>query len=393
MISVNQARKILSENLERAEKKQVQLKDTLGKILAEDVRSPIDVPSFNNSAKDGYAIKFDKHQDFYHLKNTIQAGDTSKYTISEGEAARIFTGAKMPKGSDTAIPQETVQRDEKTGKITFQKDKITTGSNVRYKGSQCKKGDLIAKKGTKINPGAIGLLASVGLAEVSIYVPPKVTYIITGNELKEVGSPLKEGEIYNSNGPMLQALLEKMSIHKISALKAFDEKEALQQTINSALEETDILLLTGGISVGDYDFVEECLKNAGIKELFYKVKQRPGKPFFVGKKDRKWVFALPGNPASVFSCFNQYVKPCLNYLLGNNEIWNPDFVLPLLEDQKKKSGLTFFLKAKKEGKKIIILSGQQSFNMQAFSEANCLVELDEESELVKAGTPVKIYTN
>lgn len=391
MIAVNEARKILSDNLERSEKKLFPLKNCLGLILAEDIHSPIDVPSFDNSAKDGYALKFDAESEFFKLKNTIQAGDTSEYIISEGEAARIFTGAKMPEFANTVVPQEIVERDDKDGKITFPKEKISSGNNVRYKGSQCKEGDLIAEKGTKITPGAIGLFASVGLAEIKVFSPPKVGYIITGNELKEIGTSLKSGEIYNSNGPMLEALLENCRIREVTAYKASDDKEELQKTINQALEETDVLLISGGISVGDYDFVEECLKNAGVKELFYKVKQRPGKPFFAGKKDRKWIFALPGNPASVFSCFNQYVKPCLRFLMGKNDVWKPDSVLPLQEDQKKKSGFTFFLKAKKEGDKLEILGGQQSFNLQAFSSANCLVELDEESEVVKAGTDVKIY--
>ncbi len=231
----------------------------------------------------------------------------------------------------------------------------------------------------------------MGLAEVSVFFPPKAGFIITGNELKEIGSSLKSGEIYDCNGPMLGSLLEEAGIQDISAFKASDKKEELQRTINRALEETDILILSGGISVGDYDFVEECLKKAEVKEVFYKVKQRPGKPFFAGKKGEKWIFALPGNPGSVFNCFNQYVKPCLYHMMGHNNVWKPDELLPLREDHKKKDGLTFFLKAKRKGDEIDILRGQQSFNMQAFSTANCIVELDEGSETVKAGTDVKVF--
>lgn len=391
MISVNQARKILSENFERSQKQILPLAQSLGLFLSEDVFSPIDVPSFDNSAKDGYALKFEANRNIYALKQTIQAGDTGMYQLSSGEAARIFTGAKMPNGADAAIPQEIVEHNFETGKICFPTEKIQSGSNVRRKGSQCKSGDLIAKKGTRITPGIIGLLASVGLAKIPTFSPPIVSYIITGNELKEIGSTLREGEIYNSNGPMLEALLKNLGIKEISALKATDDKESLQQTINSALKTTDVLLISGGISVGDYDFVEECLKNANVKQLFYKLRQRPGKPFFTGKKGKKWVFALPGNPASAFSCFNQFVKPCLQYSIGKNEVWQPDAILKLQNDQQKKEGFTFFLKGKKKNNSIEILSGQQSFNLQAFNAANCLVELEEESDLVKAGTLVKIY--
>ncbi len=391
MISVSEARKILSDNSERGKTGIKSLNDISGLILTEDIYSPIDVPSFDNSAMDGYALAFDERQMEWELSGVIQAGDTSIHRLEKGEAMRIFTGAKMPKGADTVIQQELIVRDENTGKIFYEHDKFQIGSNVRKKGTQCKKGDLILAKGTEVTPGTIGLLASVGIAEGKVYLPPTVAYIITGDELKEIGTPLKEGEIYNSNGPMLEAFLKAVGVMEISAYKASDEKEELQRAINEALEKCDVLLLSGGISVGDYDFVKECLEAAGVQELFYRIKQRPGKPMFAGKKDKKWVFGLPGNPASVLSCFNQYVKPALRYSMGFHEVWKPDLVLPLPTDQTKKPEFTFFLKAKTDGKKVTILEGQQSFNLQAFNSANCLVELEEEDDLVKEGTLVKVY--
>ena len=391
MISVAQARKILSENSERGKVTSVKLGQSLGAVLAEDIYSPIHVPSFDNSAMDGYAMKFEGDVRKWKVVTTIQAGDTSEKSLELGEAARIFTGAKIPQGADTVIPQELVEYDRDSKTVIYNLDKITTGSNVRLKGSQCKKGDLVLKKGTKITPGAVGLLASVGIAEVQIYSPPSVGYVITGNELKEVGSILKEGEIYNSNGPMLKALLQQLGVNKISAYTASDDKEQLQQIINSALKEQEVLILSGGISVGDYDFVKECLEAAGVQELIYKIKQRPGKPFFAGKKGKKWIFALPGNPASVLSCFVQYVKPCLQHNMGRENVWEPDQILPLLEEVKKKQGFTFFMKAKKEDGEVKILTGQQSFNLQAFSTADCLAELEEEAEVVPKGTMVKVY--
>ena len=391
MISVTAARRILSENSERSEKTTVSLQKSRGRILAKDIHSPIDVPSFDNSAMDGYAMNFDGKWNEWELEGVIQAGDTSLIEVKTGKAVRICTGAKIPAGADTVIQQELIERNEEAGSITYQQDKIKKGSNVRLKGSQCKKGGLILKKGTLITPGAIGLLASVGVAEVKIYIPATVGYIITGDELKEVGTSLKDGEIYNSNGPMLQALLADIGIEKVVEYKAIDDKIELQKKIDEALEKHDVLLLSGGISVGDYDFVKDCLANAGVEELFYKLKQRPGKPLFAGKKDKKWIFALPGNPASVLSCFNQYVKPCLKFMMGHGEVWKPDRVLELEKDHPKKPGFTFFLKGRAEGDQLTILGGQQSFNLQSFSAANCLVELDEESDMVKAGTPVKIY--
>ncbi len=389
MISVRKAKSLLMQTCKKGKISEVNLAEGLNLVLAEDVNSPIDVPSFDNSAMDGYALKFGEETKIWKLRGEIQAGDTSDYEVVSGEATRIFTGAKMPEGADTVIQQELIQIEG--GKLVYNHDKITTGSNVRLKGAQCKAGDQILKKGTKVTSGVIGLLASVGISKIKCYLPPVVAYIVTGNELKEVGQPLKSGEIYNSNGPMLDALLKETGINDVITLKAEDEKESLQRAIDRALKDADILILSGGISVGDYDFVKECLANSGVEDLFYKIKQRPGKPMYAGTKGDQMVFALPGNPASVLSCYVQYVKPCLQNIMGKEDAWEPDRILPLLEEVKKKPGFTFFMKAKKEDGEVRILTGQQSFNLQAFSTADCLVELEEDVEIVSKRTLVRIY--
>lgn len=391
MISVTEAKKLLAQHCGKGRISETELYYSLGRIVAEDVHSPMDVPSFDNSAMDGYAMRFDENRDSWEVVTTIQAGETAAKNLREGEAARIFTGAKIPEGADTVIQQELIEMKAEEKRIFYKQDKVQPGSNVRLKGSQCKEGEHILAKGTKITPGIIGLLASVGVKRVKTFLPPKVAYIVTGNELREVGEELAEGEIYNSNGPMLEALLKQVGVEVVKALHVADDKESLQHTINKALDKNDILILSGGISVGDYDFVKECLENAAVKEVFYKIKQRPGKPMFAGKKDEKWVFALPGNPGSVLSCFIQYVKPCLRTIMGEEEVWQPGSVLPLKEGAKKISGLTFFMKGKKEDGEVRLLTGQQSFNLQAFSMADCLVELEEDREEVSGGTMVKVY--
>jgi len=391
MISVQQAKQLLSEHCERGQQMKVSLQDSLGAILAAAVFSPIDVPGFDNSAMDGYALALDGKENEWQIGEVIQAGDTSDISLKEWQAARIFTGARIPEGADTVIPQELVELNQEEKTVCYEGDRIQKGSNVRLKGSQCRKGDLLLEPGTKITPGVIGLLASVGVGEVRIFAPPAVACIITGNELKEVGEQIREGEIYNSNGPMLEACLRQTGIGKIEVLRATDEKEKLQELVNTALENNEVLLLSGGISVGDYDFVKECLETAGVQEIFYKIKQRPGKPFFAGKKQGKWIFALPGNPASVYSCFIQYVRPTLKYLMGHEQVWEPEEVLELKEDVKKKAGFTFFMKARREDGKVRVLGGQQSFNLLSFNEADCMVELGEEAEIVTKGTRVKVY--
>lgn len=391
MISVNLAKKILSEQCMRAEITTIDLKGLCGLVLAQSIHSPMNVPSFDNSAMDGYALNLEGGAHTWKILYSIQAGDTSEFSIESGNAARIFTGAKIPKGADTVIPQELVETEKDQSILLYKGNRVKVGNNIRLSGSQCKVGDLILEEGTPLNPGSVGLLASVGVKKARVYTPPSVAYIITGNELKEVGAPLTEGEIYNSNGPMLEASLRQTGITKISAYKAGDDREILQKTIDQALCGSDVLLLSGGISVGDYDYVKECLENSGVKQLFHKLRQRPGKPFFAGKKGDKMIFALPGNPASVLSCYLQYIKPCLRFMMGHNNVWKPDTILPLMEDTRKKPGLSFFVKAVKTGEKVKILDGQQSFNLSAFGKADCFVELEEESEIIKAGTLVNTY--
>lgn len=391
MISVEEARKILAAHFKVGVPTSITIRQSLGSVVAEDIYSPIPVPSFDNSAMDGYAMKFDGNRQKWKVTSLVRAGDTTETLLAEAEAARIFTGAKIPRGADTVIPQELVTYDPNSKIVKYEHEKITTGSNVRLKGSQCQKGDLILSKGTRITPGIVGLLASVGLSQVKVYPAPSVGYVITGDELKELGSPLREGEIYNSNGPMLEAMLQHVGIKEITPYRVPDDKEQLQSVIGTALEKQEVLVLSGGISVGDYDFVRECLESAGVVELIYKVKQRPGKPFYAGNKAEKWVFALPGNPASVLSCFNQFVKPCLRHLMGEQQVWSPDLYLPLKNDQPKKPGFTFFMKALVSDMEVEVLGGQQSFNLQAFNLANCLVELEEEKELLRAGTLVPVY--
>jgi len=391
MILVTEAKSILQKQQYRGPVTRLPLLNGLHRIVAEDIFSPMDVPSFDNSAMDGYALQFDGSRNTWSVKAVVQAGDTKTYSTTPGEAIRIYTGAKMPKNADTVIPQELIKSNSNTNTICYEQSGITKGNNVRYKGEQCKKGDLVLPKNTFINPGIIGFLATLGISEVSVYQSPSVGCIITGNELKEPGAPLTEGEIYNSNGPMLQACLQTLNINNILFYRVKDEANTVLSAIQEALQKHDFIILSGGISVGDYDFVKSSLEQSGVKELIYKIKQQPGKPLYVGQWKGKWVFALPGNPASVASCFNHYVKPCLKYYMGYNHVWNPNRVLPLASEVKKKAGFTIFMKARHNETHVQLLDGQQSFNMQPFITANCFAELPEKAEYLSAGTLVNVY--
>jgi molybdopterin molybdotransferase len=391
MISVSEAKKILQDNLILGKTILADLENASGMYLAEDIFSPNDIPFFNNSAMDGYAIRWQEGQNRRTLRSQskIKAGDMQELVLGENEAIRIFTGAPVPTGADTIIPQEWVKIEE--GQLIFDAEKFRKGANFRGKGAQNKTGDLIAKKGNAISPGMIGLLSSVGINQIPVHAAPTIGIILTGDELEEIGNPLGFGKVYDANGPVMKSYLQKLGITEIHIGKAIDEPEKLQEKINEYLARYDVLILSGGISVGDYDYVKEGLRKAGVKELFYKVKQKPGKPLFVGQKEGQWIFALPGNPASTLTCFNQYVKPCIEAWLGRTDVWKPTGSFPLADNFEKNGSLTFFLKAKLENGEVTVLPGQESFNLISYGSANCIAEILEEVDFLEAGTKVNIY--
>jgi molybdopterin molybdotransferase len=391
MISVKHAKKLLQRNKLMGKTEVLPLEESVGFYLAEDVNAPFDIPFFNNSAMDGYAIVWQDNHPFRKIRpeTKIRAGEMEDFTIGEDEAIRIFTGAPVPNGADTIIPQVWVNIENDV--FSFEINKFEKGANLRKKGAQNKKGDLIASKGAEITPGMIGLLASVGLEKIQVYSPPSVGIIVTGDELIDIGKTLGFGQVFDANGPVLKTYLQELGIKNMELTKSIDNPVQLQKTLDQYIQKFDVIIISGGISVGDYDFVKGSLEKAGVKELFYKVKQKPGKPLFAGQKDNQWIFALPGNPASTLTCFNQYVKPCLLHWMGKENPWEPLGYFPLQEDFRKKPGLSFFLKARLENGSIVTLPGQESFNLISYGTANCIAELNEEGDYFPSGTMVPIY--
>ncbi|MCC7050668.1 MAG: molybdopterin molybdotransferase MoeA [Bacteroidia bacterium] len=389
MISVLEAKKILSKNSNPLTKETILLAQALGKIIAADIVSPIDVPSFNNSAMDGYAFCFQEEKTNYPISAQIQAGDKTNFFLKAGNAARIFTGAPMPIGADTVAQQESVI--VKNNTVFFNLDSIRKGQHVRLQGTQCKVGETIIKAGTKITPGVVALLSSVGIYQASVYSCPKVKIIVTGNELINPGTPLQAGEIYNSNQPALVAYLTTLGISNVQTAHIKDNLEELINEVRISFTQCDVLILSGGISVGEYDFVYKALMTEGVQPLFYKIKQKPGKPLFVGKKEDKLIFALPGNPAAAITCFNQYVKPTLQRLMGEADAFLYSAKLPLTHHWEKKGTLANILKAQVSNGEVTILNGQDSFNLLPFSLVNAFVLLYEEDIVKSKNDLVEVY--
>lgn len=399
MISVEKAQQILLESIELRDPETLSLDRALGRFLAGSIQSPLDLPSFDNSAMDGYALRSEDTQAAspekplaLSLAGTSSAGGPWEGTLKPGQALRILTGAVVPSSADTVVKQEDVVLKE--GQILLEAP-FPVDKNIRRRGEELKKGDLVFPQGTGLTPAGIGLLASLGIREVSVYSPPRVGILVTGSEIVTTPSPLKTGQIYDSNSFSLKAALQELRLPLSFLEHCTDQKGALIEKLSLGFKESDFLMVTGGISVGDYDFVREAGKELGIEEVFWKVKQKPGKPIFFGRKESgKFLFGLPGNPASALVCFYEYVRPALLKALGSNHPFLPCFHLPLSTPYENSSSRTHFLRGQLEwtstGPQVRIGKKQGSHIMHSFSQAQCLVRIPPEKKF-NEGDKVSIH--
>lgn len=388
MISYLSAIEILKNRSKNHKEVTLPLAKCLHLQSVEDVFAPINVPAFDNSAMDGYAFRYEDYQNDIALRpiSEIQAGTNLLLPIGKGEAARIFTGAPIPENADTVIPQENVLVEN--GMLKIQKP-IEKNANIRRKGTQTQRGALILKSNTRITAEYIGFLATFGISELKVYSPPKIGIIVTGKELVKAGSPLQAHQIFESNAVFLTAALLGLGIEPAFSLWVDDDENELKKTIHGNIEKVDILVLTGGISVGDYDFAKPVLEELGVQESFYKVKQKPGKPFFFGTFKNTEIFALPGNPSAVVTCYHAYLKPFINAKMGDERFDKKESGI-LMTNYTKKTGLTHFVKAFVENNKVEILPNQLSYQMDAYAKANAFAILPENRDHFQIGEKVDI---
>ncbi len=386
MIQVEQALSIIAENSTKMPIQKIQVHKALGYILAETVYSPINMPPFRQSAMDGYAfIHSERHQ--YDIIGISQAGNHDDIKLKENEAVRIFTGAFVPKNADTIVMQEHVLASENSILITRMPEQFT---NVRAKGEQILKEQVVFEANTKITPAAIGFLACLGITEIEVYKKPKVVILVTGNELVKSGKELPKGKIFESNAVMLKAALQSIGIKKVKSFKVKDSLKATKKVLKNILPKFDIVLISGGISVGDYDFVKEALLENDVQEHFYKINQRPGKPMFFGSKSETLVFALPGNPASSLTNFYIYVYPAIKNRMGFSETHLPKLIRKLNTDFTNNTGKTLFLKALYNETNVTILESQSSAMLNTFAIANSLLVVPHDKENIKKGKHVTL---
>ena len=381
MIQFEEAISIFEENISKGKIIKVSIKDAFGFVLAEDIHSKINMPPFNQSAMDGYAFK---HSGINKLNvlGEIKAGDPGLFDLSQLDAVRIFTGAKVPESADTVVMQEHVQSNNNSIELNILPEK---GANVRPLGEQFKVKEAVLHKGNYLNEAAIGLLASLGINKLKVYSKPKVAILVTGTELVKPGKSLSEGKVYESNSITLISALKKLNIEKAKAFRVADSLKKTKEKIKSLLEKYDLILISGGISVGEYDFVKEALESNKVKEKFYKVAQKPGKPLWFGKKKNKFVLALPGNPASSLTCFYLYGLPFIRKWMGFENIHLPRKKIKLENQIQNKSGRLEFMKARIEDGNLKILNAQASSMLKSFAICNALVVVPQNPEQTKEG--------
>lgn len=374
----------------------VSVRAALGRVLAEDVISPVDVPSHDNSAMDGYALRFAdlKADGKVTLKMTGSsfAGVPFKGTVAAGEAVRIMTGGVVPQGADTIVMQEHAEA--KDGQITIGGGH-KKNQHLRRAGEDLQRGQPALRRGQPLRPAETGLIASLGIAEVSVYRKLRVAFFSTGDELVSIGSPLGEGQIYDSNRYTLHGMLTRLGCEVIDMGVVRDDPKLLEAAFREAAAVADVVITSGGVSVGEADFVKELLNQMG-EVVFWKIAMKPGRPLAYGKIGKAHFFGLPGNPVSVMVTFYQFVRDALLKLSGRDPIEAlPTFKVPCTSVLKKAPGRTEFqrgiLSRDASGALSVRVTGEQGSGiLRSMSEANCFIILPSEQGNVTSGTLVEV---
>ena len=396
MVTVQQAYTLIKESLVPLGTETVPIAGALGKVLAEDIRASFDQPRFTNAAMDGFALKLDdicQTTDNRPVRllvtGKIPAGTLSSLSVTGGCCAEIMTGAPMPEGADTVVAFEETSGFGSEYVDIFRAPKY--GANVRYCGEEVKQGDMLLAKGERLSPSEIAVLATFGYAAVVVQRTPRVTILTVGDEVSMPGEELSGAHIYNCNRFMLQAACSSLGIEHVALFHAPDDKKILHEMLALALSECDVLVTAGGISSGEYDFVQQELSALGVTKKFWNVAQKPGKPLYFGTfPDNKAVFSLPGNPVSALVCFVKYCVPAISLLQGHCHVETFQAILaePFPADKKRHRFLSGKVWAE-DGKLFCRVSSKvESHMITSVTGSNCLVEAEASALPLPAGSPV-----
>ena len=393
-MQIESAKKLINTFLEPIkEAESIKLIDSLNRVLAVDLISPINVPNYDNSAMDGFGFNISslKSTKKLRVKDTVLAGKPIKSSLKNGEAIQIMTGGKIPKGVNTVIPIELVKY--KDNEITFiEMPKI--GANIRKCGEDIKQKNIVLKKGTLLYPAELGLIASLGLYKIKVFKKLKVGFFSTGDEIVKVGAKIKSGQVYNSNHFTIYSMLSRLNIESLDLGLIPDSKVIIKNTLLKAAKKADVIITTGGVSVGEADYMKEVLKEVG-QVLFWKLSIKPGRPMAYGKINKTDFFGLPGNPVSAMVTFYQIVQGALKIRMG----LKIDDAIPLLkvecvESIFKRPGRTEFQRGRlfqsNEVWKVKTTGHQGSGILSSMSKANCFIVLSADRGAIKAGDIVDI---
>ena len=314
LISIDEGRARVLDAVQPLDIEDAALTDALDRVVARDIASPRDVPPFDNSAMDGFAVRAGPPAEL-EVVGESRAGRPSPAEVGRGQAIRISTGAALPAGASAVVPVERARALDEAGERVWV-DAAEEGANVRRAGEDVRAGDVVLRKGAVLGPAELGVAASIGCDVLPCARRPRVAVLVTGDELAEPGDPLGPGRIYSSNAFALGALVERSHATLVRGSTVRDDAESTRAALERALEEADVVCVSGGVSVGPHDHVKPALRELGVAERFWGVALRPGKPTWFGSRDRALVFGLPGNPVSAMVTFQLFVRPALAALQG-----------------------------------------------------------------------------
>jgi len=397
MITVDEALDKILSNIYPLGLEKVSILDALGRVIAEDIYANRDIPPLDNSAMDGYALKFEDvqkaspdHPVRLEVIEDLPAGVISKKKLERGKSIRIMTGAPIPTGADAVIPVEETKKEDAS--VLIFKSSVL-GENIRKSGEDVKKGDRVISKGDTIRPAEMGMLASVGRSFISVFQKPLVAILCTGDELVDVDGELDEVKIISSNSYTLAAQVKDCRAIPLQLGIAKDRKEEIEEKLRQGMR-ADVLISSAGVSVGDYDFVKDVMKNLGMEMVFWKVAMRPGAPLAFGTIAGKPVFGLPGNPVSSMISFEQFVRPSLLKMMGYRQIFRPAIEAVIKEEIKKMVGRRYFIRGSvslEKGEYFVTSTGEQGSGiLRSMVKANGLIVISEDKERVRAGEKVKV---
>ncbi|HVP78043.1 MAG TPA: gephyrin-like molybdotransferase Glp [Thermodesulfobacteriota bacterium] len=397
MISFEKALDNILSRIQPLGLEKVVLLESLGKIIGEDIYAKRDIPPLDNSAMDGYAVKFEDvresskdHPTRLTVIEDLPAGSVSKKTVGKGQAIRIMTGAPIPKGADTVVPVEETKKEDGSAFIL---KGTSSGENIRRAGEDVKEGDRVISKGDMIRPAEVGMLASVGRSSVLVYQKPLVAILCTGDELVDIDENLGESKIISSNSYTLAAQVKDCGADPVQLGIARDRKEEIREKLRQGIR-ADVIISSAGVSVGDYDFSKDALGDLGMEMAFWQVSMKPGKPLAFGTIQGKPVFGLPGNPVSSMVSFEEFVRPSLLKMMGHRQIFRPVVEAVLQEEIKKTAGRRHFIRAFisfKEGSYFATTTGDQGSGiLMSMLKANGLIMIPEEQEFARVGEKVRV---